>query len=150
DLARRSPKWIFQKHTESGNQPDFLEEWKRFTEQVEKLPEAERRHWRAARLLLARLMSKTEAERNGSANLAALLACVKSLSRQSGSNCSRWFADRKARLLACACCRLAWQPLSDECRQLVEAAEAFADGRIGDGELQEAASKLDQEVRNQQ
>lgn len=46
---------------------------------------------------------------------------------------------RKRRLLACACCRLAWPTFKDQCLiRAVETAETFADGCVGRGELVEA------------
>jgi glycine/D-amino acid oxidase-like deaminating enzyme len=45
-------------------------------------------------------------------------------------------SDRQLRLFACACCRLIWDQIKDPaCRQAVEAAELFADGRITAEEL---------------
>jgi hypothetical protein len=40
-------------------------------------------------------------------------------------------SERKLRLFSCACVRRAWRLLTDVGRQAVEAAEAYADGRIG-------------------
>jgi hypothetical protein len=48
-------------------------------------------------------------------------------------------SDRKWRLLACACCRLAWHHLTDpRSRTAVEAAEAFADGQVPLEEMESA------------
>jgi hypothetical protein len=51
-------------------------------------------------------------------------------------------SDRKARLFACACCRLIW-PLIPEgpCRQVVEVSERFADGTASPLELDRARMK---------
>jgi hypothetical protein len=38
--------------------------------------------------------------------------------------------DRKLRLFAVACCRVAWTHLAPPARQLVDASEDYADGRI--------------------
>jgi hypothetical protein len=44
--------------------------------------------------------------------------------------------ERKLRLFACACCRLAWPRMQDErCRQAVETAERYADGLAGPRQL---------------
>jgi hypothetical protein len=48
--------------------------------------------------------------------------------------------ERKLRLFACACVCRAWHLLTDTGRQAVEAAEAYADGRI-DGETLRAARR---------
>jgi hypothetical protein len=48
-------------------------------------------------------------------------------------------SERKLRLFACACCRRLWPVLSEETgRPAVEAAEAYADGLIGDERLRRA------------
>jgi hypothetical protein len=47
---------------------------------------------------------------------------------------------RKLHLLACACCRWVWDQLGAEHRRAVEAAERFADGRIGPDGLASAAA----------
>src|SRR5882724_2574532 len=44
--------------------------------------------------------------------------------------------SRKRRLFACACCRRIWGLLAESrCRQAVDVAEEFADGRTGRAEL---------------
>ncbi len=49
--------------------------------------------------------------------------------------------ERKLRLFACACCRRVWHLLSDEkARAAVEAAEQYADGRIGKARLSAACN----------
>lgn len=45
---------------------------------------------------------------------------------------------RKARLVACAIARLLWQYLDDDTQKLVAVAELFADGGLGERELQVA------------
>jgi hypothetical protein len=48
-------------------------------------------------------------------------------------------SNRRLRLFACACCRRLWGLfLADECRQAVEVAERFADGRAGEEQLRQA------------
>jgi len=60
----------------------------------------------------------TEAEWLGSTDVVEML---KSLGGKT--------TDRKLRLFGCACCRLVWDSLAEECfRQAVEVAERFADG----------------------
>src|SRR5256885_1146037 len=47
--------------------------------------------------------------------------------------------DRKLVLFSIACCRCVWPLLADErSRAVIEATEAFVEGRAGRGELQEA------------
>jgi hypothetical protein len=47
--------------------------------------------------------------------------------------------SRKARLFACACCRLVWPLLTDSrCRSAVEVSERFAEGLVGSRELARA------------
>ena len=49
-------------------------------------------------------------------------------------------SDRKARLIACGCCRLVWDWLvNDKSRGAVETSELFADGLATDDELSRAA-----------
>jgi hypothetical protein len=49
-------------------------------------------------------------------------------------------SDRKLRLFACACCRRIWHLIDDQrCRQAVEAAERYAEGRVSREELKAAA-----------
>jgi hypothetical protein len=49
--------------------------------------------------------------------------------------------DRKLSLLACACCRRAWDWLVDpRSRGVLECVERFADGRVGRAEVEEAAA----------
>jgi hypothetical protein len=48
-------------------------------------------------------------------------------------------SQRRARLFACACCRRLWDLLqTDPARQIVELAEAYADGAVSAAELQTA------------
>jgi hypothetical protein len=48
-------------------------------------------------------------------------------------------SERKLRLFACACCRWLWGHfLAEECRQAVEVAERFADGRATEEQLRQA------------
>ncbi len=46
-----------------------------------------------------------------------------------------WPPERKLRLFACGCCRLAWNRLAPACRRAVRVAERYADGRAGANEL---------------
>src|SRR5436305_830566 len=48
-------------------------------------------------------------------------------------------SDRHLRLFLCTCCRLQWHLLDDgHSRQSIEDAERYADGLIGEDELQQA------------
>lgn len=47
-------------------------------------------------------------------------------------------SERKYRLFSCACCRLIWDKLSQQNRQGVEVAEAFADGLASEEEREQA------------
>jgi hypothetical protein len=58
--------------------------------------------------------------------------------------CHGQTSDRKKRLFAAACCRYIWPWLEDErCRKAVEAAELYADGKIGHRQLYEANGEAD-------
>jgi hypothetical protein len=52
-------------------------------------------------------------------------------------------SDRKLRLFTCTCCRRIWQFLADEPRGWVEIAEQYADGRVKQQELNEAAASAE-------
>jgi hypothetical protein len=59
-------------------------------------------------------------------------------------------SERKLRLFACACCaRVADLMPADEARELLVAAQAYADGLIGDGELENADRACEAEFRRQ-
>jgi hypothetical protein len=61
------------------------------------------------------------------------------LSCQYAGEMMKWLrtADgRKLRLFACACCRQIWDLMTEDARQLVEAAERWADGHISRKELE--------------
>jgi hypothetical protein len=47
-------------------------------------------------------------------------------------------SPRKLRLFACACCRLLWDWFDEPCRAAVEAAEAYADGRLSEADREAA------------
>jgi hypothetical protein len=48
-------------------------------------------------------------------------------------------SEQKLRLFACACCRRVWHLLAEENREIIEAAEQYARGRISRDELAAAA-----------
>ncbi len=53
-------------------------------------------------------------------------------------------SQRKLRLFACACCRRIWHLLADEsCRQAVEFAEQYADGRASSDQMAAARAAVD-------
>jgi hypothetical protein len=59
----------------------------------------------------------------------------------------RTASDRKVRLIACGCCRLAWAWLIDErSRNVVEVSERFADGLATSDEVRRAAWKAEAAV----
>jgi hypothetical protein len=54
---------------------------------------------------------------------------------------NRKVSDRKLRLFACACCRMAWDLLADEhSREAVETTERYADGIASVDELSAASA----------
>jgi hypothetical protein len=53
---------------------------------------------------------------------------------------------RKRRLLVCGVCRLCWDQLPDICRRIVEVAERFADGLVGEAERAEAEAVADRHL----
>jgi hypothetical protein len=55
---------------------------------------------------------------------------------------------RKLRLLACACCRLHWPLLEEDCRQAVELAERFAEGQATLADLTAAHDLAQKRNRN--
>jgi hypothetical protein len=68
------------------------------------------------------------------------LRCADPLRMLQGLRCR--VSERKLRLFACACCRRVWHLLEPDYRTAVEAAERFADGRIGWEELAAVAHTL--------
>jgi hypothetical protein len=50
--------------------------------------------------------------------------------------------DRKARLFACACCRMIWHHIDAQGRAAVELAEAFADGQVSDKQRAKAFAEM--------
>jgi hypothetical protein len=52
------------------------------------------------------------------------------------------YSPRKLRLFAVACCRKVWHLFGDASRRAVEVAEAFADGRASERDLDEAGDAL--------
>src|SRR5262249_4602592 len=60
-------------------------------------------------------------------------------------------SDRKARLFAGACCRQVWRMLANqECRNLVEVSEQFADELASLSELEQAREVVEESFRNAQ
>jgi len=55
-------------------------------------------------------------------------------------------SDRKFRLIACACCRLTWELLTDEGREAIQYIERFADGVAGLEELDWAVGRANESV----
>jgi hypothetical protein len=56
-------------------------------------------------------------------------------------------AQRELRLFAAACVRRVWELLPETARVAVEASEQFAEGRIGEPELQQTLSKAEVDCR---
>jgi hypothetical protein len=81
----------------------------------------------------------TEAEWNTCTSPEAMLTYLRATGRAS---------ERNLRLFACACCYQVWPLLDHRCRKAVEAAEAFADGRVAFEEM-EAASFAAEDASNE-